>query len=115
MLVADYILKFFYEKKVKDIFLLTGGAASFIVDAFSRQNKVNLLFKPKNIAQINLLSENTSYENRKSIFQKQSIVRTLQEIKKRIKYDIFLNDTVISGGLFFTQNSSLDNIYQKLV
>ena len=38
MLVADYILKFFYEKKVKDIFLLTGGAASFIVDAFSRQN-----------------------------------------------------------------------------
>ena len=40
MLVADYILKFLYEKKVKDIFLLTGGAASFIVDAFSRQNKV---------------------------------------------------------------------------
>ena len=38
----------------------------------------------------------------------------MQEIKKRIKYDIFLNDTVISGGLFFTQNSSLDNIYQKL-
>jgi acetolactate synthase I/II/III large subunit len=40
MLVSDYILKFLYEKKVKDVFLLTGGAASFIVDAFSRQNKI---------------------------------------------------------------------------
>jgi len=84
------------------------------VEFSSRQSKVNLLFKPKDDDQINLLSENTSYENRKSIFQKQSIIRTLQEIKKRIKYDIFLNDSVISGGLFFTQNSSLNNIYQKI-
>ena len=42
MLVSDYILKFLYQKKVKDVFLLTGGAASFIVDAFSKQNKIML-------------------------------------------------------------------------
>ena len=41
MFVSDYILKFLHQKKVKDVFLLTGGAISFIVDAFSRQKKIS--------------------------------------------------------------------------
>ena len=38
--VADYIISFLEKKKVKDVFLITGGAVSFIVDAFSRNKKV---------------------------------------------------------------------------
>ena len=40
MLVSDYILKFLTEKKVKDVFLLTGGAITFVVDAFSRNKNI---------------------------------------------------------------------------
>ena len=39
MLVSDYILKFL-EKKLKS-FLITGGAITFVVDAFSRNKKFN--------------------------------------------------------------------------
>jgi len=38
--VADYILKFLISKNVKNVFLITGGAISFIVDAFSRNKKI---------------------------------------------------------------------------
>ena len=40
MLVSDYILKFLTEKKVKNVFLLTGGAITFVVDAFSRNRNI---------------------------------------------------------------------------
>ena len=54
MLVSDYILKFLTEKKVKDVFLLTGGAITFVVDAFSR-NK-NIL--PSSFLEIYYLNKN---------------------------------------------------------
>ena len=41
MLVSDYILKFLEKKKVKKVFLITGGAITFVVDAFSRNKKFN--------------------------------------------------------------------------
>ena len=41
MQVSDYILKFLVQKKVKNVFLITGGAVSFIVDAFSRNKKIS--------------------------------------------------------------------------
>ena len=41
MNVSDYILEFLQKKKVKDVFLITGGAVSFLVDAFSRNKKIN--------------------------------------------------------------------------
>ena len=43
MNLSDYTLKFLEEKKVKEVFLLTGGAISFMVDAFSRNSKVKYI------------------------------------------------------------------------
>ena len=40
MKVADYILKFLISKNVNNVFLITGGAISFVVDAFSRSQKI---------------------------------------------------------------------------
>jgi len=36
MNLSDYVLKFLKQKKIKDVFLITGGAISFMVDSFSR-------------------------------------------------------------------------------
>ena len=78
-----------------------------------RQGAINILHSPSN-DNIQLLTENTAYDNRKSVFQVQSLVRTIQEIKKRIKFDIFINDSYVNGGFLFAQNSNLDNLYTKL-
>ncbi len=43
MLVSDYILDFLVKKKVKKVFLITGGAITFVVDAFSRNNKIKYI------------------------------------------------------------------------
>ncbi|MDC0621338.1 thiamine pyrophosphate-binding protein [Candidatus Pelagibacter sp.] len=43
MLVSDYILKFLYSKGVKKVFLITGGACAFLVDAFSRNKKIKYI------------------------------------------------------------------------
>jgi len=40
MNLSDYVLKFLQEKKIKNVFLITGGAISFMVDAFSRNKKI---------------------------------------------------------------------------
>ena len=40
MNLSDYILDFLEKKKVKEVFLITGGAISFAVDAFSRNKKI---------------------------------------------------------------------------
>jgi len=43
MLVSDYILNFLEKKKVKKVFLITGGAIAFVVDAFSRNKNINYI------------------------------------------------------------------------
>ncbi len=43
MLVSDYILDFLVKKKVKKVFLITGGAITFVVDAFSRNKKISYI------------------------------------------------------------------------
>jgi len=40
MTTADYILKFLISKNIKNVFLMTGGAVSFIVDAFSKNKNI---------------------------------------------------------------------------
>jgi len=40
MTVSEYILKFLISKNVKDVFLMTGGAISFAVDAFSKNKNI---------------------------------------------------------------------------
>lgn len=40
MNLSDYVLDFLEKKKVKKVFLITGGAISFMVDAFSRNKKI---------------------------------------------------------------------------
>jgi len=43
MNLSDYTLKFLLKKKVNKVFLITGGAISFMVDAFSRNNKIQYI------------------------------------------------------------------------
>ncbi len=43
MNLSDYTLKFLEQKKVKEVFLITGGAISFMVDAFSRNKKIQYI------------------------------------------------------------------------
>jgi acetolactate synthase-1/2/3 large subunit len=40
MNLSDYVLNFLVKKKINDVFLLTGGAISFMIDAFSRNKKI---------------------------------------------------------------------------
>jgi len=40
MLLGDYVLKFLLSKKIERIFLITGGAIAFVVDAFSRNKNI---------------------------------------------------------------------------
>ena len=43
MNLSDFILDFLVKKKVKKVFLITGGAISFVVDAFSRNKKISYI------------------------------------------------------------------------
>jgi|TARA_Y100000294_G_C8566837_1_gene341216 acetolactate synthase-1/2/3 large subunit len=40
MNLSDYVLKFLISKKIKNVFLITGGAICFLIDAFSRTKKI---------------------------------------------------------------------------
>ena len=40
MNLSDFVLNFLEKKKIKNVFLITGGAISFMVDAFSRNKKI---------------------------------------------------------------------------
>ena len=40
MTLSEYVLEFLKKKKVQNIFLLTGGAISFMVDAITRIKKI---------------------------------------------------------------------------
>ena len=40
MNLSDYILSFLNKKKVNNVFTITGGAICFLMDAFSRNNKI---------------------------------------------------------------------------
>ena len=43
MNLSDFTLKFLEQKKIKEVFLITGGAISFMVDAFSRNKKIQYI------------------------------------------------------------------------
>ena len=43
MNLSDYVLHFLSKKKIEKVFLITGGAISFMVDAFSRNKKINYI------------------------------------------------------------------------
>ena len=43
MKLSDYTLKFLQKKKVKDVFLINGGAISFMIDAFSRNKRISYI------------------------------------------------------------------------
>ena len=43
MNLSDYTLKFLEQKKIKEVFLITGGAISFMIDAFSRNKKIKYI------------------------------------------------------------------------
>lgn len=40
MNLSDFVLNFLVKEKIKHVFLITGGAISFMVDAFSRNKKI---------------------------------------------------------------------------
>ena len=60
------------------------------------------------------MSQSTPYEIRGSVFRDQGVVRTIQNIKKRVKFDLFTNERLVRGGVLFSQNASLENLYSKL-
>ena len=62
---------------------------------------------------IKLLSANTTYENRESLFRQVSNVRIINSIKKALKINLFTSSKYISGGVLFNQNSSVNSIYEK--
>ena len=41
--VGDVILDFLIQKKVKYVFLITGGAIGFLIDSFSRKRKIKYI------------------------------------------------------------------------
>lgn len=41
MYLSDYVLNFLASKNIKNVFLITGGAISFMVDSFTRVKKLN--------------------------------------------------------------------------
>jgi acetolactate synthase-1/2/3 large subunit len=43
MNLSDYTLKFLEKKKVKKVFLLNGGSISFMIDAFTRNKKIQYI------------------------------------------------------------------------
>ena len=43
MNLSDYILEFLKKKSVKKVFLITGGAVSFLVDSFSKQKNISYI------------------------------------------------------------------------
>ena len=43
MNLSDYTLKFLEQKKIKEVFLITGGAISFMIDAFSRNKRIKYI------------------------------------------------------------------------
>ena len=79
-----------------------------------REAGINIIYRNTEPTTIKLLSQNTSYEVRNSLFRNPGVVRTIQSIKKRIMYDIFLNQTLVRGGFFFSNNANLENLYDKL-
>ena len=79
-----------------------------------RRSSANVIFLDDNSSPIKLKTQITAYDIRKSVFQEQKFVRSIQEIKKRIKFDIFRNDSLVQGGFLFAQNSNFQNLYQKL-
>ena len=40
MNLSDYVLEFLKQKKIKNVFLITGGAISFMIDSFSRVKNI---------------------------------------------------------------------------
>ena len=77
------------------------------------ESKLNLITGENNSI-ISLQTQKTSYEVEKSIFVQQEIVRALQEVRKRIKFDIFLNESLVMGGFLFAQNSNTKNLTELL-
>jgi len=77
------------------------------------ESKLNLITGENN-SLISLQTQKTSYEVEKSIFVQQEIVRALQEVRKRIKFDIFLNESLVMGGFLFAQNSNTKNLTELL-
>ena len=75
---------------------------------------INPIYRPIGTSTIKMLSQNTAYEIRGSLFKDQGVVRTIQQIKKRIMYNIFLDESIVSGGVLFTQNANIQNLYDKI-
>ena len=83
----------------------------------AKKHKVNLLVYrtlQQDNSQPYLNTQLTSYEINKSIFTKQNVIRSLNFIKKRIKFNLFLNQDFVQGGFLFAQNSRSKNLNQLL-
>lgn len=106
-------------KLIEDIELTKGttdNSQDFLyLESLSKKYKLNLLVKKTADATFPTLNTQLlSYEVNKSIFTRQDILRNLLIIKKRVKYDLFLNQSLVEGGFLFAQNSNSKNLSQLL-
>jgi hypothetical protein len=76
-----------------------------------RKNKINVLFNPKTEAGLSILSQNSRHDERSTFFSTLRNMRTLNLIKKEIKFNLFTEySTSLKGPLLFAQNSKIANI-----
>jgi len=83
-----------------------------IVKEYLRLNNINYI-SSSDSSIIKLISEHSSYTIRDSIFREIVYVRVINLIKKLVKFNIFLDSSVIDGGILFYNNSKIKNVYQK--
>jgi len=95
---------------------LSGNRDSWESDiAYFRSNKINVLYIPEASEGLSLLSDNTSYEVRKSVFCEYENIRKINIIKKEIKYNLFTKTPVgMMSPVLFSQNSSTKKLYSIL-
>ena len=74
----------------------------------------NLTPDPDSSRSTRLLSANTTFENRKSLFRQASNVRIINLIRKALKIDLFTSERFIQGGVLFSQNSKSSGFYSKV-
>jgi len=80
-----------------------------------REKKINVLYKPLTVGDLKIETQSTRYDVRDSFFSNFKNMRTLNLIKKEIKFNLFTQNSVsLNGPLLFAQNSKTNNIRQIL-
>jgi hypothetical protein len=79
------------------------------------ENTINVLYYPKDDKGLSIYSQNTTHEVSDSFFSTFRNIRTLNQIKKEIKFNLFTEYSIsLKGPILFAQNSRL-NSFSKIL